>query len=262
MAETPYSLPQTFRVDGQVAVITGGADGIGRMAALTLAEAGARVAVTDIDGDAAAATAAHIRDLGWQAEAYTLDVADREAVVATFAGIAEREGRIDILINNAGIAKREPTADVTLETWDKVVAVNQTAVFLCSREAGKAMLKQKSGCIVNIASMMGLVGGGFYPNLPYHATKGAVVNMTRALAAEWAPHGIRVNAIAPTFVKTKLTAGLQADPTMMAEIRRRTPIARMAEVEEMAGGILFLSSAASSMVTGHTLAIDGGWTAV
>jgi len=262
MTEPAYSLPQSFRLDGEVALVTGGAAGIGRIASLTLAEAGAAVAVTDIDGANAERTAAEIRELGWRAEAHMLDVADYEAVTATVDAIAGRHGRLDVLVNNAGIALREPTVDFSLEDWERVVSVNQTAVFACSRAAGRHMIERRNGRMINIASIMGLVGGGFYPNIAYHATKGAVVNMTRALAAEWAPFNVRVNAIAPTFVRTRLTERLQKDESMMAEIRRRTPMGRLAEPEEMAGGILYLASPASAMVTGHILAIDGGWTAV
>ena len=124
------------------------------------------------------------------------------------------------------------------------------------------MLRQQIGSIINLASIMGLVGGGFYPNFPYHATKGAVVNMTRALAAEWAPHGVRVNAIAPTFVKTNLTAPLRSDEERTRIVIERTPMGRFAEPEELAGPFLFLARPASSMVTGHILAVDGGWTAI
>ena len=149
-----------------------------------------------------------------------------------------------------------------LEVWDRITQMNQTQVFVCSREVGKHMIRGKKGSIINLASIMGVVGGGFYPNLPYHATKGAVVNMTRALAAEWAAHGIRVNAIAPTFVKTELTEKLRADAEKVKIVEERTPMGRFAEPEEMAGAFLFLASPASSMVTGHTLLVDGGWTAI
>jgi len=148
------------------------------------------------------------------------------------------------------------------ETWDLVIAINQTAVFTCSREAGKHMLAKGKGAIINIASIMGLSGGGFYPNLPYHASKGAVVNMTRALAAEWAQRGVRVNAIGPTFTETDLTAPLRTNNQAKAFIEERTPMGRFAQPEEMAGAILYLASDAASAVTGITLPVDCGWLAI
>ncbi|MDP6351886.1 MAG: SDR family oxidoreductase [Alphaproteobacteria bacterium] len=263
MAETPsFSTLALFRIDGDVALITGGGGGLGRIASLALAEAGAHVCVADIDADAAQAVVGEITAAGGGGDAWTLDVMDNDRIVAVIGEIAARHGRIDVLVNNAGTARREPTADMTLEVWNLIMQMNQTQIFVCSREAGRHMIRQGSGRIINIASIMGLVGGGFYPNFPYHATKGAVVNMTRALAAEWASHGIRVNAIAPTFVVTDLTAKVRAEPEKMRIIEDRTPMGRFAQPEEMAGGILYLASPASAMVTGHTLVIDGGWTAI
>jgi len=263
MADTrPFSVLAQFRIDGDVAVVTGGGAGIGRVACLALAEAGAHVWVTDIDGTAAERVAREITGAGRTADWRALDVADLDAIPRVFGAVAEDRGHIDILVNNAGIALREATATLSVEDWERIVRINQTAVFLCSREAGRPMLANRSGRIVNVVSIMGLVGGGFYPNLPYHATKGAVVNMTRALAAEWAAHGVRVNAVAPTFVRTELTARLRQDADKVRIIEERTPLGRFAEPEELAAGILYLASPASSMVTGHVLAIDGGWTAI
>lgn len=257
-----FSALAQFRLDGDVAIVTGGGAGIGRIACLTLAEAGAYVCVTDVDGTTAEKVADEIHNLGNEADAWVLDVSDENAIVRVIAEIAEKHGQIDILINNAGMAQRDATETMPTAVWDRIVRINQTGVFLCSREAGKHMLARGTGRIINIASVMGLVGGGLYPNLPYHATKGGLVNMTRALAAEWAGRGVRVNAIAPTFVTTDLTINLRQDPDKMRLIENRTPMGRFAEPEEMAGGILYLASPASSMVTGHTLAIDGGWTAI
>jgi NAD(P)-dependent dehydrogenase (short-subunit alcohol dehydrogenase family) len=258
----PFRVMELFRLDGETAMITGAGNGLGRIAALTLAQAGAEIAVTDLDGAAAERVAGEIADSGGRAKAYTLDVADSEAIVATVDRIAGDFGRLDVLINNAGIARREATPDITLETWEHIFAVNVTAAFLCAREAGRHMLAAGRGRIVNMVSTMGMVGGALYPNLSYHASKGALVNMTRALGAEWAGQGIRVNAIAPTWTRTQITEILQSNEEVMARIAERTPMGRMAEPEEMAGAILYLSSAASSMVTGHVLAVDGGYLAV
>ena len=251
-----------FRLDNKIAFITGAGDGLGRIAALALGEAGAHVCVSDINLEWAEKVAEEIMEAGGAADARKMDVANNPEIESGIAGIIGQHGRIDILVNNVGLAKRAPTETLSLEDWNEIVQVNQTQVFVCSREAGKHMLRAGEGSIINVSSIMGLVGGGFYPNLPYHATKGAVVNMTRALAAEWAGRGIRVNAIAPTFVKTNLTIPVRADPIATQWIIDKTPMGRFAEPEELAGAFLFLASPAASMVTGQTLAVDGGWTAV
>ena len=203
-----------FRLDGDIAVVTGGASGIGR------------------------------------------------TVATAFAAVVARYGRVDVLFNNAGIAVRAPTTELTLANWNKVVAVNMTGVFLCAREAARHMLAAgRRGRIVNTASIMGVSGGGLYPNISYQATKGAVVNMTRALAVEWARQGIRVNAIAPTWVRTPLTRAITEKPELVRRIEELTPMGRLAEPDEMVGAVLFLASRASAMVTGHVLAVDGGFLA-
>jgi len=167
-----------------------------------------------------------------------------------------------VLFNNAGIAIRKPTSEITMEDWNKVVAVNMTGVFLCAREAARHMLASgRGGRIINTASIMGFSGGGLYPNISYQATKGAVVNMTRALAVEWAKQGIRVNAIAPTWIRTDLTRGITESPELVRRIEQITPMGRLGEPQEIVGAVLFLASRASALVTGHVLAIDGGFLA-
>jgi len=237
-----------FRLDGDVAVVTGGASGIGRVVATAFAAVGAHVAIFDLAASGE--------------DAYAVDVADEAQVRAAFAKVVGRHGRVDILFNNAGIAIRQPTTELTLEDWNKVVAVNMTGVFLCAREAARHMLAaRRGGRIVNTASIMGFSGGGLYPNISYQATKGAVVNMTRALAVEWAGQGIRVNAIAPTWVRTPLTRGITEKPELVQRIEQMTPMGRFTEPGEIVGAVLFLASRASAMVTGHVLAIDGGFLA-
>jgi NAD(P)-dependent dehydrogenase (short-subunit alcohol dehydrogenase family) len=246
-----------FRLDGKVAVVTGGARGLGRAAAELLAEAGAAVAILDRDAAAGAKTAGGIAGASF----HPVDVTEEASVEAAMAAVVARHGGIDVLVNNAGIGLRHPAVDHPLADWDKVVAVNLTGVFLCARTAARTMLARGGGAIVNLASIMGFSGGGVYPNVSYQATKGAVVNMTRALAVEWAKSGIRVNAVAPTWVKTDLTAALLAQPDVLARIEALTPMARLATPEEVAHAILFLASPAAAMVTGHTLPVDGGFLA-
>ena len=229
-------------------MVTGAASGIGRVVAEALAAVGARVASFDVAASGP--------------DAYKVDVTDETQVTAAFAEVVARHGRVDVLFNNAGIAIRQPTTELTLENWNKVVAVNLTGVFLCAREAARHMLAGgRGGRIVNTASIMGVVGGGLYPNISYQATKGAVVNMTRALAVEWAAQGIRVNAIAPTWVRTPLTRAITENPDLVDRIEAMTPMGRLAEPHEIVGAVLFLVSRASAMVTGHVLAVDGGFLA-
>jgi NAD(P)-dependent dehydrogenase (short-subunit alcohol dehydrogenase family) len=263
MAEaTGYSVLDSFRIDGQSAIVTGGGKGLGRVACLALAEAGAKIAVLDLDGETAAATAGDIVDAGGEARAWVCDVSDETRVDAVFEEVAAAFGGINILINNAGTARREQSEDLPTETWDLLLRVNQSSVFFCSRAASRPMLANGHGAIVNMASIMGVTGGGYHPNLAYHATKGAVVNMTRSLAAEWGRRGIRVNAIAPTYTETDLTLPLQENKQVRAYLEERTPMGRFAKPEEMAGAILYLASPASSAVTGILLPVDCGWLAI
>jgi len=248
--------------DARVAVVTGGARGIGWATVEALVREGVRPVLFDRDAPALAAAGRQLAERGVDHATEPVDVTDESAVEAAMARVLARHGRLDVLVNNAGIALRRPTLELSLADWRAVVDVSLTGVFLCSRAAGRAMTAQgRGGAIVNVASIMGLSGGGLYPNLSYQSTKGAIVNLTRALAVEWATRGVRVNAVAPTWVRTELTQGLFRDPDLMERVLDMTPMRRLAEPADVAEAIVFLASDRARLITGHTLPVDGGFLA-
>ena len=258
---TGFNPLQAFSLQGQTAVVTGGGNGIGKAVALGLARSVAHVVVMDLEFSAAQSAVSEIVKEGLSAQAICVDVRDETQVDQAMKQAYEHHQRLDILINNAGIAIRKPTVELSLADWSRVVEVNLTGVFLCARSAARFMIAQGSGAIVNTASIMGLSGGGLYPNISYQSTKGAIVNLTRALAVEWALHQIRVNAIAPTWVETDFIKPLMAHPELIEKIKGMTPLGRLAKPQDIVGAVVFLCSPCASMVTGHTLAVDGGFLA-
>ena len=252
-------LGKRYDLAGKVAAITGGADGIGRASARQLAALGASVAILDRDIDKARTLAAELSGTGANAIALAVDVGDEAQLEAAFAEIGQRFGRLDVLVNNAGMAVRASADSISLADWNRVIAVNLTGMFLAARLAARLMAPT-GGAIVNTASIMGL-SGGIYPNVAYQTTKGGVVNMTRALALEWVKDAVRVNAVAPTFVNTGFIAPITGDPDRLGAVLAATPMHRLAEPEEVADAIVFLASSAASMITGVTLPVDGGFLA-
>ena len=253
---------KAFDLTGSVAVVTGAGSGLGKAIAKALARHGADVAVTELPGKTALAeeTVGELRALGRRAQAIPLDVTDLGSIEALVPAVVGSFGRLDILVNNAGLNIQRHALEVTEQDWDRVLDVNLKGLFFCSQAAGRHMVEHGGGRIVNIASQMGLVG--YWRRAAYCSSKAGVVNLTRVLAIEWAKHRINVNAIAPTFVLTPLTAPMFEDADFKADVIARIPLGRLADPDDVANAAVYLASPAAKMVTGQTLAVDGGWTAL
>ncbi|MBB4087727.1 2-dehydro-3-deoxy-D-gluconate 5-dehydrogenase KduD [Sphingomonas carotinifaciens] len=246
-----------FDLSGKVAVVTGANTGIGQAIALALAEAGADIAC--VGRTPAEDTVAQARALGRRAEIVSADLSTIQPVQRVVDETLEKLGGLDILVNNAGIIRRADAVDFTEEDWDAVVDTNLKSVFFLAQAAGRHMIAQGGGKIINIASMLTFQGGIRVPS--YTASKAGIGGLTKLLANEWAKHGVQVNAIAPGYIATNNTAALQADTARNNAILDRIPAARWGDPADLGGAAVFLASRASDYVQGHILAVDGGWLA-
>ena len=245
-----YDIQQT------VAVITGAARGIGFAIARAFAEQGAHAVVIDLRQDEVDKAVQALTAAGFPASGYVVDVTDSAQMESVFAAIAEQRGRLDCLVNNAGVTRDNLILRMKEEEWQLVLDINLKGSFICTQKAFKHMMKVRSGCIVNIASVIGLMGNAGQAN--YAASKGGIIAFTKSCAREFAPRGVRVNAIAPGFIETEMTSTLPAD--VVAGYAKAIPLQRMGSPNEVAQACLFLASPASAYITGQTLAIDGGLT--
>jgi len=244
---------------GKVAAVTGAGSGIGRACAMALAKSGAAVAILDISSDRLEETRSQISDLGGEVFAFICDVSNVSEINESYKAISEHFGRIDIALNVAGLNIQQRGEEVTEEAWDKIMNVNAKGSFFCSQAAGRIMMKQKSGKIINMGSAMSVVG--YVKRSAYCASKGAVAQFTKVLAGEWASYNITVNTIAPTFINTPWGVPMFKDEEFKNDVEQRILMHRIGEVDDVVGAVLYLSSSAADFVTGSILMVDGGWTA-
>ncbi|WP_425930470.1 glucose 1-dehydrogenase [Pseudomonas sp. NyZ201] len=247
---------QLFSLQGKVALVTGASRGLGRAMAMGLAAAGALVVLAARDRERLLEVAEAIRQQGGQADIQAFDLADEAAVVAAVPAIVQRHGRLDVLLNNAGICLWQPLLDSSLDDWRRTLDINLTAHYLLAREAARPMLAQGSGAIINVASYVARVGREKLQ--AYVASKHGVVGLTKSLAGELGPHGIRCNAICPGYFHTDMAEPVSANPALWETVRSHISVGRWGNPEELQGAAVFLASDASSYVNGHSLMVDGG----
>ena len=248
-----------FDLTGKVAIVTGAGRGIGRGIALGLADAGADLGLISRTPSEITAVAEEIQGKGGRAETVSVDIADTDRIQETVDAFVDRFGRIDILVNNAGTNIPTDAIDITFDVWNQIMDLNMRALFFMCQAAGKVMMGQdQGGRIINISSIA--ADSALAKRAAYCASKAGVNLLTRCLALEWAPHNIRVNAVAPTFTVTEMTKKFMKDPSYLDFALKRNLLGRMAEPEDFVGAVVYLASEASSMVTGHILSVDAGWT--
>jgi NAD(P)-dependent dehydrogenase (short-subunit alcohol dehydrogenase family) len=257
---THKNVLEAFRLDGKVALITGGARGLGRTMATALAEAGADIALAGRSGATCQEAATAIAGTtGRQVRAFAADVTRGADVERLVSEVESELGRIDILVNNAGVNIRGPVQELSESDWDTVVDTNLKGPFLCARAIGPRMVSRGWGRVINMGSVLGVIA--LAGRAPYASSKAGVINLTRVLALEWAGTGVTVNAICPGAFATEMNRQLLDDPVKYKEFVARIPMARWGELDELTGAVVFLASDASSYVTGTSLFVDGGWTA-
>jgi NAD(P)-dependent dehydrogenase (short-subunit alcohol dehydrogenase family) len=247
-----------FDLTGKVALVTGASKGLGNAIAVGLARAGARLALCARSREGLAETRAAVEAAGGEARIFEMDVLSRASVRDAVSAAVASYGRIDILVNNAGVNVRKPTLELAEEEWDRVVDTNLKGYFLVAQAVGAHMVERRSGKVINVSSIFGAVG--MNNQLAYAASKGGVAQLTKVMAIEWAPHGVTVNAVGPTYFETPLVAALRNDPERFRFINERTPMGRWGQPEELVGTIVYLAAPASDFVTGQTVYVDGGWT--
>jgi len=253
-------IPQAFDLSGKVAIVTGAAQGLGESIAGALAHHGATTVLVDLEREAVEAAASRMRseDSGLSLSAAVCDVRDRRQVSACVAAVHDSHGRVDTLVNNAGIHRRVDPLDYVQEDIDAIFAVNLMGCFHMSGAVGALMVNQGSGSIINVSALGGGLAGLGRSGSAYGMSKGGIVALTRDLAAEWGPYGVRVNALAPGWIRTPMTRALQDDPVKAARVLQRVPLGRWGEADDVAGAALFLASDASGYISGHTIPVDGG----
>jgi NAD(P)-dependent dehydrogenase (short-subunit alcohol dehydrogenase family) len=247
-----------FDLKGKVALITGASKGLGKALSRGLARAGADLALTARNLEGLKETEAEVKALGARAAVFAMDVLNSSSIQKAVDSVIRHFGRIDLLVNNAGVNVRKKVLDLTEEEWDLVLNTNLKGYWLVARAVVPDMIRRGNGKVINMASILGAVG--LENQLPYASSKGGVIQMTKVMALEWARHSINVNAIAPTYFETPLVAALRNDPERFKFINERTPMGRWGQPEELEGTVIFLASRASDFITGQTIFVDGGWT--